>query len=97
MNLKPSIEYASKEEIKSFQETKLRELLTYLKENSETERILTSSEPGNYMDYYQQIYEHIFFGGELPSPGEEIIQNMEIIEAALESSREGKITHFFTT
>jgi predicted dehydrogenase len=49
------------------------------------------------MDYYQQIYEHIVFGAELPSPGAEIIQNMEIIEAALESSREGKITHLFST
>ena len=77
--------------------TKPDGILNYLKENSETERILTSSEPGNYMDYYQQIYEHIFFGAELPSPGEEIIQNMKIIEAAWESSREGKITHFFTT
>ena len=41
MNLKPSIEYASKEEIKSFQEKKLRELLTYLKENS---------------DFYQKLF-----------------------------------------
>lgn len=66
-------------------------ILNYLDENSESERILTSSEPGNYMNYYQEIYEHIVFGKPLPSPAEEIIQNMKIIEAALESSKEGKI------
>lgn len=66
-------------------------ILNYLKDNSESERILTSSEPGNYMNYYQEIYEHIVFGNPLPSPAEEIIQNMKIIEAALESSKEGKV------
>ncbi len=71
-------------------------ILNYLKENSETERILTSSEPGNYMDYYQEIYEHIVFGADLPSPGTEIIQNMKIIEAALESSTEGKVVNLLS-
>lgn len=66
-------------------------ILNYLNENSETERVLTSSEPGNYMNYYQQIYEHIVFDYALPSPGSEVIQNMKIIEAALESSKKGKI------
>ena len=66
-------------------------ILNYLQENSESERILTSSEPGNYMDYYQEIYEHIVFGADLPSPGTEIIQNMKIIEAAMESAEQGKI------
>lgn len=66
-------------------------ILNYLTENSDTERILTSSEPGNYMNYYQEIYEHIVFGYPLPSPAAEIIQNMKIIEAALESSREEKV------
>lgn len=66
-------------------------ILNFINENSETERILTSSEPGNYMNYYQQIYEHIVFGYALPSLGNEIVQNMKIIEAALESSNKGKI------
>ncbi|WP_419869924.1 Gfo/Idh/MocA family oxidoreductase [Chryseobacterium sp. CT-SW4] len=66
-------------------------ILNFLKENGETERLLTASEPGNYMNYYQQIYEHIVFGYSLPSPGSEIIQNMKIIDAALESSEQGKI------
>ncbi|QOW08865.1 oxidoreductase [Kaistella flava (ex Peng et al. 2021)] len=66
-------------------------ILNYLNENSDTKRILTSSEPGNYMNYYQEIYEHIVFGYPLPSPGSEIIQNMKIIEASLESSKEGQV------
>ncbi len=66
-------------------------ILNYLNEKLETERLLLSSQPGNYMNYYQDIYEHLVFGKELPSPGAAIIQNMKIIDAALESSREGKV------
>ncbi|MBD8083979.1 Gfo/Idh/MocA family oxidoreductase [Chryseobacterium caseinilyticum] len=66
-------------------------ILNIFNENSETERTLTSSEPGNYMNYYQNIYEHIVFGYYLPSPAEEVVQNMRIIEAVLESSRQGKV------
>lgn len=66
-------------------------ILNFLNENSETERVLTSSESGNYMDYYQQIYEHIVFGYALPSPGKEVIQNMKIIDASLESAKEERV------
>jgi predicted dehydrogenase len=71
--------------------TKPDGILNFLTPNSETDRILTFSEPGNYMNYYQEIYEYIVFGYPLPSPGSEIIQNMKIIEAALKSSKEGMI------
>ncbi len=67
-------------------------ILNYINENSESERILTKSEPGNYMNYYQQIYEHIVFQQPLPSPGAEIIINMKLIEAAEESSRSERVT-----
>ncbi len=66
-------------------------ILNYLNNNSETERIITSSKPGDYMSYYQEIYEHIVFGSPLSSPGSEIIQNMKIIEAALESAKKGRV------
>ncbi len=66
-------------------------ILNYLNEDSVFERLVTSSEPGNYMDYYQGIYEHIVLGYALPSPGSEIIQNMKIIEASLKSAAEGKV------
>jgi scyllo-inositol 2-dehydrogenase (NADP+) len=68
-------------------------ILNFLNENNETERMITSSEPGNYMNYYQQIYEHMVFGYPLPSPGKEVIQNMKIIDAAIESSQLGKIVN----
>lgn len=66
-------------------------ILNYLNENSETVRTLTSSEAGDYMNYYQQIYEHIVFGYPLPSPGKEVIQNMKIIDASLKSTKEQSI------
>lgn len=66
-------------------------ILNYLNESSETQRMLTSSEAGNYMDYYQQIYEHIVFGYPLPSPGKEVIENMKIIDASLVSAKEEKM------
>jgi predicted dehydrogenase len=68
-------------------------ILNFFNDNSETERILTSSEPGNYMDYYQQIYEYIVFGYALPSQGREVVQNMKIIDASLVSSKEGKVVY----
>lgn len=69
-------------------------ILNFFNENKETERILTSSEAGNYMNYYQNIYEHIVFGYYLPSPAEEVILNMKIIDAAWNSSKEGRVISF---
>jgi len=66
-------------------------ILNYSDENSESKRVTTLSEQGNYMNYYQQIYEHIVFGYALPSLGSEVVQNMKIIEAAIESSKKGKV------
>ncbi|NML58923.1 Gfo/Idh/MocA family oxidoreductase [Chryseobacterium cheonjiense] len=68
-------------------------ILNFLNDNKETERVVTSSEAGNYMNYYQQIYEFIVFGYALPSPAEEIIRNMKIIDAALESSNTEKVVY----
>lgn len=68
-------------------------IINFLNEQSETERILTSSEPGNYMNYYQAIYEHIVFGYPLPSAGKEVVENMKIIDAALKSAEEEKVIY----
>ncbi|MCW3160105.1 Gfo/Idh/MocA family oxidoreductase [Chryseobacterium oryctis] len=68
-------------------------ILNFLNENNETVRLETSSEAGNYMHYYQNIYEHIVFGYSLPSPAEEVVRNMKIIEAALQSSIEGRVVN----
>ena len=66
-------------------------VLNFLEEKNCWIRTQTTSEPGNYMNYYQEIYEHFVFGKTLPSTGFEVIQNMKIIDAALESSEKGRI------
>lgn len=66
-------------------------VLIYLNSDNEKKSESLVSPPGNYMDYYQQIYEHVVFGYALPSPAEEIIVNMEIIDAALESSESERV------
>lgn len=66
-------------------------ILVYFNDNGEKLRENLLSEEGNYMNYYQQVYEHIVFGYALPSPAEEIIKNMKIIDAALKSSELEKV------
>jgi len=66
-------------------------ILNFLNAENQTERILTETTAGSYMNYYQAVYEHIVFGKTLPSPASEIIQNMKIIDAAQESSKSGKV------
>jgi len=65
-------------------------ILNILNEANETERTEHISSPGDYMSYYQEIYEALVFSGKVPSPAVEIVQNMKIIDAALESSRLGQ-------
>lgn len=71
--------------------TKPDGILNFLNKNKETERLLTQSVPGNYMDFYNEIDEHFVSGKSVPSSGEEVLLNMKIIDAALESAKLGKI------
>ena len=66
-------------------------LLAYFDADNQEKEIKTESAPGNYMNYYQQIYEHIVFSDALPSPADEVLDNMKIIAAAAESARERKV------
>ncbi len=66
-------------------------ILNYVKRETEFVRMQTASDAGDYMQYYGDIYEHIVFGQNVPSPGSEIIQNMKLIEAALTSAKERKV------
>lgn len=68
-------------------------ILNIFEEKNNWKRTQLTSEPGNYMNYYQEIYEHLIFGKNLPSPGFEVIQNMKIIDASLESSDREKIIY----
>lgn len=69
-------------------------ILNFSKENGENVRQLTATSPGNYMHFYQAIYEHIVFDKALPSPAEEVLNNMILIDAALKSSAEEKVLTF---
>lgn len=59
--------------------------------NGEVIRKETTSSPGNYMGYYDDVYKALTGQGPNPVPAADGIKNMRIIEAALESFASGKI------
>jgi len=59
--------------------------------NGEVVRQETTSGPGNYMGYYDDVYKALTGAGPNPVPAADGIRNMKIIDAALESVREGKV------
>ena len=59
--------------------------------NGEVMRKETTSSPGNYMGYYDDVYKALTGQGPNPVPPADGIKNMRIIEAALESMKEGKV------
>jgi len=63
-------------------------ILSYEDSNG-AHRVNTTSEPGNYMDYFDAIAHHLVAAKPLPSPASEVILNMRIIEAALKSAKTG--------
>lgn len=50
-----------------------------------------TSSPGNYMGYYDDLYKSLTGQGPNPVPAEDGIKTIRVIEAALESSKEGKV------
>jgi scyllo-inositol 2-dehydrogenase (NADP+) len=59
--------------------------------NGEVVRKETTSSPGNYMGYYDDVYKALTGQAANPVPPADGIRNMRIIEAALESVKEGRI------
>lgn len=59
--------------------------------NGEAVRKETTSSPGNYMGYYDDVYKALTGQGPNPVPAADGIKNMRIIEAALESMKDGKV------
>lgn len=51
----------------------------------------TRSEMGNYMDYYEDVYNALRNNRPNPVPASDAILTMKVIDAALESSRERKV------
>jgi predicted dehydrogenase len=62
--------------------------------NGEVIRKETTSSPGNYMGYYDDVYKALTGQGPNPVPAADGIKNTRIIEAALESMKQGKIITF---
>ncbi len=59
--------------------------------NGEEIRKQVTSPPGNYMDYFTDVYKALTGQAANPVPAADAIQTAEIIEAALESMKSGKI------
>lgn len=62
--------------------------------NGEIIRKETTSQPGNYMGYYDDVYKALTENGPNPVPAADGIRNMRIIEAALESMKEARVVRF---
>jgi scyllo-inositol 2-dehydrogenase (NADP+) len=59
--------------------------------NGEVIRKQQTSEPGNYMGYYDDVYQFLTGKAPNPVPAEDGIKTIRIIEAALESAALGKV------
>ena len=62
--------------------------------NGKVIRRETNSSPGNYMGYYDDVYKALTGQGPNPVPAADGINNMRIIDAALESVKDGRVIQF---
>jgi scyllo-inositol 2-dehydrogenase (NADP+) len=67
--------------------------ILHINKNGEVERSAITTETGNYIEYYNTLYNSIVTGSSLPVKAEEGKQVIQIIEAAMQSSEEQKIIH----
>lgn len=51
----------------------------------------TRSEMGNYMDYYEEVYQALVNGAPNPVPASDAVLTIRIIDAALQSSKERRV------
>ncbi|MFN4314637.1 MAG: Gfo/Idh/MocA family oxidoreductase [Chitinophagaceae bacterium] len=65
-------------------------ILHYM-ENGTSVRQLTTSLPGNYMGYYEDVYQALKHQAANPVPAADAVKSMSVIEKAFESQRLGKI------
>lgn len=59
--------------------------------NGEVVKKQTTSSPGNYMGYYDDVYKALTGQAANPVPAEDGIKTIKIIEAALQSTKDGKV------
>jgi scyllo-inositol 2-dehydrogenase (NADP+) len=50
-----------------------------------------TSVPGNYMNYFEDVYQTLVNGAPNPVPGEDGVRSITLIEAAKRSAKEGKV------
>lgn len=65
-------------------------ILHYM-ENGESVRKQTRSKAGNYMDYFEDVYQALAHGAPNPVPASDAIMTMTIIDAAKESAAAGRM------
>lgn len=66
----------------------------YLADETEDIKRELISEPGNYMQYFDEVFEAIHHGTPNPVPGEDGMRVIRIIEAAKQSAAEGRVIRF---
>lgn len=66
----------------------------YLADEAENVKRELISEPGNYMQYFDEVFEAIHHGTPNPVPGEDGVQIIRIIEAAKQSAAGGIVIRF---
>lgn len=65
-------------------------ILHYM-ENGQSVRLETTSRPGNYMGYFDDVYKSLTQGAPNPVPASDAVKTMKVIGMALESARTGAI------
>jgi scyllo-inositol 2-dehydrogenase (NADP+) len=68
--------------------------LLHTERNNEIVREFITPPKGNYMDYFDQLYKAIRFEEPLPVTATEGLEVIKVIEAAIESSKEGRVVKF---
>lgn len=68
--------------------------LLHAEKNGEIVRELLTPPQGNYMDYFDQLYQAIRFNEAVPVAAEEGLEVIKVIEAAIESNKEGRVVSY---
>lgn len=68
--------------------------LLHTERNNEVVREFITPPKGNYMDYFDQFYKAIRFEEPLPVTATEGLEVIKVIEAAIKSSKEGRVVKF---
>lgn len=68
--------------------------LLHVEKDNQVVRELLTPPQGNYIDYFDQLYNAIRFDGPLPVTAEQGLEVIKVIEAAMESSKEGRVRKF---